>query len=416
MPTAALPLEARLTASSALGHADKSRTLDVLLAACALHDVEHRQQRIRALLEFPISWTKVIALAQSHGLMPILYRNMSHGAGIIPEEALRELHARYERHARQALSLTQLLHEILAHLELRDVEAIPIKGPALAEALYHNIAMRQYSDLDILVRPEDVVRARAALESLGYTNELILTNAQQRSYLDSGYEYAFDGAYGKGVIELQWRILPRFYAADFDTQRLFAESGSGTVAGRHVRTLCAEDLLLVLCVHAAKHVWERLAWTRDVAEFTGSQAVDWEDVRRRAERMGIVRILGITLVLSRDLFGATIPPKMENMLSGDRLIAPLAATIRQSILSSVEYDTESVGYVRLMLRLRERRVDRVRFLARLAFTPGIGEWSAARLPDALFPLYRVVRIWRVLRRLLTGRHRSTFAADPVPQD
>ncbi|PYY09939.1 MAG: hypothetical protein DMG69_08890 [Acidobacteria bacterium] len=29
-----------------------------------------------------------------------------------------------------------------------------------------------------------------------------------------------------------------------------------------VHTLSPEDLLLVLCVHAAKHVWRRLSWVR----------------------------------------------------------------------------------------------------------------------------------------------------------
>jgi hypothetical protein len=54
----------------------------------------------------------------------------------------------------------------------------------------------------------------------------------------------------------------------------------------------------------------------------------------------------------------------------------------------------------LMLRLRERRADRLRFLSRLAFTPGPGEWKAVRLPVAFFPLYRLVRVGRLAARLM----------------
>jgi hypothetical protein len=54
------------------------------------------------------------------------------------------------------------------------------------------------------------------------------------------------------------------------------------------------------------------------------------------------------------------------------------------------------------MRLRERRADRVRFLARLAFTPGPGEWEAVRLPGALVPLYRVVRVVRLAGRFARG--------------
>jgi hypothetical protein len=53
-----------------------------------------------------------------------------------------------------------------------------------------------------------------------------------------------------------------------------------------------------------------------------------------------------------------------------------------------------------MMRLRERKADRLKFLQRLALTPGPNEWSAVRLPAPLFPLYRVVRLSRLAARLV----------------
>jgi hypothetical protein len=44
----------------------------------------------------------------------------------------------------------------------------------------------------------------------------------------------------------------------------------------------------------------------------------------------------------------------------------------------------------------------VRFLTRLTFTPGPGEWEAIRLPKALLPLYRVVRLVRLASRFARG--------------
>jgi hypothetical protein len=55
-----------------------------------------------------------------------------------------------------------------------------------------------------------------------------------------------------------------------------------------------------------------------------------------------------------------------------------------------------------MLRLRENPSQRIRFLSRLAFTPGPGEWAAIRLPPSLFPLYRLVRFYRIAARLARG--------------
>jgi len=53
--------------------------------------------------------------------------------------------------------------------------------------------------------------------------------------------------------------------------------------------------------------------------------------------------------------------------------------------------------------LRERARDKLRFLFRLAFTPSIGEWEVVRLPAPLFPLYRIIRLFRLAGRLSRSR-------------
>jgi hypothetical protein len=73
------------------------------------------------------------------------------------------------------------------------------------------------------------------------------------------------------------------------------------------------------------------------------------------------------------------------------------------IVAEDEFDPESMAYFRLMVALRERRRDRFSFWWRLLFTPGAGEWSAVKLPVPLFPLYRVVRIFRLAERLMLPR-------------
>ena len=40
---------------------------------------------------------------------------------------------------------------------------VPVKGPVLASTAYGDIAMREFVDLDILVRPSDVASAMTIL-------------------------------------------------------------------------------------------------------------------------------------------------------------------------------------------------------------------------------------------------------------
>ena len=174
------------------------------------------------------------------------------------------------------MGLTIELFNIHKHLAARRLEVLPYKGPALAQSLYGNIALRQFSDLDLLVRAEDLPAIRSVLAELGYRPGLHLTQAAERAYLKSGYEYTFDGAQGRNLIEIKWQILPRFYSIGFDVEGLFERAVEVDVGGRRLRTLCDQDLMLVLCVHAAKHAWMQLSSLRDIAQLARSRALDWD--------------------------------------------------------------------------------------------------------------------------------------------
>jgi hypothetical protein len=197
---------------------------------------------------------------------------------------------------------------------------------------------------------------------------------------------------------MQWQILPRFYSIDFDVDGLFDRAVALSFGGHSLRTLCAEDLMLVLCVHAAKHGWVQLSWLCDIAELASS--IDWIVVQKRAQRLGVERILAVTFVLADRFLGIPLPQPMRERIRNDRGVEELAERIQPNLAQGTEYDTESIAYFRLMANVRERWQDRFRFWWRLAITPSVGEWRAIRLPDLLFPLYRVVRLARLARRMV----------------
>jgi hypothetical protein len=256
----------------------------------------------------------------------------------------------------------------------------------LAQSLYGNIALRQFSDLDLLVRADDLPAIRSALAELGYRPGIHLRQAAERAYLKSGYEYTFDGAQGRNLIEIKWQILPRFYSIGFDVEGLFERAVEVDVGGRRLRTLCDQDLMLVLCVHAAKHAWTQLSSLRDIAQLARSRALDWDALWMQAKRLGIARIVAVSFLLTDKLLGTALLVQLG--VQGDPVVDALAQRILRRITADGGFDPESVGYFRLMMDLREHLRDRVSFLWRLWATPGAGEWSAIRLPSSLFPLYR----------------------------
>ena len=375
-----------------------SRTpeFDSLCTCCAEIAQDERKRRLRELLRQPMDWEHLLEAADHHGVVPRVYEQLRGMEQSLPSAALQAIALLYQSNLQRTLWLTRELGRILAHFAKHGIPALPYKGPVLAESLYGDVAARQFSDLDILVRVDDVRRTKQALLELGFKPELTLTPPQQLSYLRSGYELSFDSATTRNLLELQWQILPRFYAVSFDIEALFNRALPQRIADISIRSLCAEDLLLVLAVHAGKHAWIQLSWLCDVMQLSRKPSLNWDLVWKEAGRLGVRRIVVVTFLLAHHLLGSPLPPTMPP----DPDAESLAEEITPLIEASRHFDTEALGYFRLIARTRERRRDQCRFWWRLATTPSVGEWNAVRLPSPLFPLYRVIRPLRVARRLL----------------
>jgi hypothetical protein len=169
-------------------------------------------------------------------------------------------------------------------------------------------------------------------------------------------------------------------------------------SGTTVQTLAPEDLFLVLCVHAAKHLWARLSWIMDIARLCGSENMNWDRVKVDAKQLGITRMVGVSLRLGQELFRQPVPAILQDAVRDGEVDRVIKAVIAR-LVAAEQVDTESVAYFRQAMRLRERAGDKWRFVSRLAKTPSLGEWQAVSLPKSLFPLYRVVRLFRLVRRL-----------------
>jgi hypothetical protein len=387
-PTIAPPKKLSLPLVSQLWSAE----FELLRSCCA------EEAGFHDALAPSLRWEAVAPLAEHHGVIPRIYDCLSR-CSIVPDHVQAGLRRAQDDNLRRTLWLTRELLRVLDHLRERGVTAMPYKGPVLAELLYGNVTARQFSDLDLLIPIKDVLRAKAALGDLGFESSLHLSSRRTRSYLESGYEYTFDGSHGTNLLELQWQILPRFYAVNFDMERMFERGVSVRVGGVMVQTLSNEDLILALCVHAAKHAWARLGWLCDIRQLARSSEIDWTYVQRESRRIGVERIVELSFFLIERLFGEE---RSESLRSkSDPEIGLLGERVLRMIEGDTELDPESFAYFGLMLRVREKMNDRLRLVWRLLTTPGVREWEAIRLPDSLLPLYRAVRLVRVARRVLS---------------
>jgi len=377
----------------------------LILDCCAGDHLPENERVSRFQKRFTqtLDWRRTIALAERHGVIPQVYQSLNAAKDVLPSNASElqtGLRTAFESNIQKTLWFSSELLRVYAGLRDYGIRVLVYKGPVLAQLLYGDVAQRQFSDLDFFVHPGDMPAAKAVLLDLGYRLNLNLTQRQEREYLKSGYEYAFDHAMGKNLLELHWQIQPRFYAIDFDMDEIFARGVEIEINSMLVRTLSPDDLLLLLCAHGAKHLWARLSMICDVAQLARTTDIHWPVIEQHARRLGITRIVAVTFMLAHELLGVPLPP----LVRADREAEAATLQIMDRLAGETECDSESLAYFRFSIALHERWQDRARFAWRLFSTPSVGEWEAVNLPGPLFPLYRLVRVGRLARRIVSRRN------------
>jgi hypothetical protein len=375
---------------------------DQFRALCALSKLPLNGEQAKQVARgdrLASDWPEMMRMADHHGVLGLLAHNLVEHVPDLPPEISSALRSSYDINLKRGLWFSAELARIVQHFELRQVAVLPFKGPLLAESVYGDVGLRSFSDLDFLISSSDFDRAKRALAEIGYSPSKKMAPAVEGFWLRKGYEQSFHSASGQNLVELQWALLPPLFAIGLNVEDLFARSGHAVLAGQPVRSLSAEDSLLVLSVHAAKHLWGRLVWLVDIAGTMRIEKIDYEPLFARARSLGILRILGVTFWLVKNVLETELPKPAEELITKDQKVPLLGQLFVDRLARTATYDFVSTEYFWLVLKCRERRGDRLRYLWRLFSTPGEGDIESLYLPERLFPFYRVVRMGRLFGRL-----------------
>jgi hypothetical protein len=353
---------------------------------------------IRLLAAGAIDWARWRELAEFHCVAPLVYWRLQQTCPeAVPPEVLAALEERFRASAERGLRLSAELAEIMERLEAAGLEAAAFKGPVLAWWAYGHPALREYLDLDILVRLEDIPRAGEVLRARGYRPQAPLRGALERNFRRwlGQLTYVRDGL--QVAVDLHWRLAPPAFG-------LRLESGPRArvrIGSRDIPTLNAEDTVLLLAYHGAKHGWTPLNFLCDLAMLITALPIDFEAALARAGKQHMRRRLLLGLYLAHDLLGVELPASARRRAAEDRRVTKLAAEVRQCLLGERPAPDEN----RFQLRVADRRRDAVRLWLASVFQPTEADWTALRIPPSLFPLYYLARPVRLLVKHGAGQAR-----------
>ena len=366
--------------------------------------------RLRTSLSRFVRWDELVGRSVQHGMLALLRRSISaYCPDLVPPEVYHKLGALQRANVERALRMTSHLLRLLEELRRVGIEALPFKGPVLAEYVYGDVGERQMADLDILVRQRDITTARELLHRGGYV-----------TVDDGGFPTADDGPTGRRLfaserevmlhhssldllVEIHWGTGPRFGRASFSAEELLDRARPATLWGRPILTLHPEDRFLVLCTHGATHQWDRLEGVATLAALLQKESdADWDlRLKHAADRGCLYRCLvGIALVAKTS--PTSLPGDLEETLSRHPRATRLALEALSQACRPPMPPSLAVGFKGLQWQSRclDTSPERVLHLISRLVTPGRRDWEWVSLPASLHGLYYLVRPFRAAAQYL----------------
>ena len=355
--------------SSRQGPSQQAEWLALLQCASPRADLD----RLASLVQNPFSWPVFLQGAEEHRVIPLVGANVKDlDHALTPSQIRDELRELQRVQTLFALQLTAELFRLLAKLADAGIQVLITKGPALAVRCYGEPGMRQYGDLDLVVREADIRRATQAMLDFAYEPLVPLTAIDAKK--TSG-EYAFRKPGTDLLVEFHTERTFRYHPRPLQIEKLFERSAYVVIDGRDVPVLSLEDELVLICVHGAKHFWERLMWIADVAALISRQPLNWDRALAVASEVGAQRILHLGLYLAADLLDAELPPHVKAAAQSDRTVAKLAAQIESRLVHPELHDMGLLQRAAFRVQMRGGLVPGLAYLLRLSITPTEEDWS-----------------------------------------
>jgi hypothetical protein len=378
-----------------------SREQALLLSLARLSLPPPHREQARALVREGVDWDVLSSLARRHGVALLVHRHLSRDAAdLCPAPVLESFASKARAVAALNVMRTAELAELLPGLEEAGCGPVVVKGPALAVAVYGDLASRPFGDVDVVVEPGTRSRACDLLESRGYVPLPPFPRRWQEAWRRSTHEQLFVREGSPLSVDLHWDLTPPGYACSMSLPEVRPRLARVHAGACDAWTLGPEDTLLFLCVHGTKHGWAVLSWLVDLAELVrGRAGLDWDAVVRWSRRPGRRRFVQLGLHLAHRVLEAPVPADV--LADGDRdpQVAALAAEVEQALRDPSSAPRRGpwsrlLGSVRF--RALETWPDRLRHVHDSLLRPHPPDYGWVSLPPWARPAYYGVRPVRLL--------------------
>jgi hypothetical protein len=375
-----------------------------LLLGCVRLDMP-TQVTLAPLLQPSLDWDYLLATAQLHAITPLLHQHLMMLTSIpetVPKGVAARLTELFTTNAHHNFAVVGELLRLQKQFQQAEIPLLTFKGPVLAQLAYGDWSLRQFVDLDLLVRADQVSQTQDLLLAEGYQPYPLLSKAQLTIYLKLHNQLTYWHPQRQMTLDLHWSLLRQHFSYAPLEEFVWQHTMPVHLGYRSVLTLCPETLVLFLCAHAGQDNWRWLSSLSDIAHLINRcPELDWNWVTDHAGQLGTQQMLGLSLYLCHHLLGMPLPSQVQMAIAADAKIIRLAEQVKQQLFAPFESSLpEALTRHRFYLQTMESWQDRVWYWYDVALTPNPIDWEMISLPPSLFFLYYPFRLFRMTLKYL----------------
>lgn len=324
---------------------------------------------INSLFENPVNWDYLIETSSIHCVLPLVFKNIeNHFSDKIPQNIFSEIQSRHNDTVTYNFILSAQVIGLISALRENDLDILSYKGMTLAQLAYKDISLRQFGDIDVLIRKDDFPKVKEVLMNAGCKPAWTATAKQEKAALKYYYEYPFTFGENSTLVEVHWKFIEPFFAFDYATEDVWERMQFVNICEKDVPTLASEDYLIVLASHGSKHFFERFSWVCDISRLVENTEIDWNLVIKRAKEVGALRMVWLGLWMARETLDTKMPDEIYKQVLAEPEIQEIGKTFIENIFSEEVERQDWKEMAKVHMRLREKRKHKMIYYKRLLST------------------------------------------------
>ncbi|GEL10400.1 Uncharacterised nucleotidyltransferase [Flavobacterium glycines] len=157
-----------------------------------------------------IEWSDVFKTCRKHRIRSFIYRVLLKIE--IPEKIRLEINIELKRNSVQNIKLALETEKLINILNQQGIKILPYKGAAYSKQFFGNINMRESSDIDLILNPDDLSKIFPIMKELGFQSYQLeyYHRIGHKKFIKTHKDFNFDKFLGEKIefhVEFHFNII-----------------------------------------------------------------------------------------------------------------------------------------------------------------------------------------------------------------